>query len=88
MDMNEWNDRDHNRKLIYILLMMMSSDGNIFRVTDLLWGEFTGHWWIPLTWASDAELWCFIRSAPELTAEQTRETPVIRYTIMLIMTSL
>ena len=27
--------------------------------------EFTGHWWIPLTKASDAELWCFLWSAPE-----------------------
>ena len=25
----------------------------------LLWGEFTGHRWIPLTKASDAELWFF-----------------------------
>ena len=23
--------------------------GNIFRVTAHLWGEFTGHWWIPRT---------------------------------------
>ena len=29
-----------------------------------LWGEFTGHRWIPLTKASDAELWCFLWSAP------------------------
>ena len=27
-------------------------------------GEFTGHRWIPLTKASDAELWCFLWSAP------------------------
>ena len=26
----------------------------IFRVTGHLCGEFTGHWWIPLTKASDA----------------------------------
>ena len=25
-----------------------------------LWGESTGHRWIPLTNASDAELWCFL----------------------------
>ena len=49
--------------------MMMSSNGSIFRVTGLLWGEFTGHRWIPLTKASDAELWCFLWS----TAEQTIE---------------
>ena len=28
---------------------MTSSNGNIFRVTDLLCGEFTGHRWIPRT---------------------------------------
>ena len=28
------------------------------------WGEFTGHRWIPPTKASDAELWCFLWSAP------------------------
>ena len=44
---------------------MTSSNGNIFRVTGPLWGEFTGHRWIPLTKASDAELWYFLWSAPE-----------------------
>ena len=29
-----------------------------------LWGEFTGHRWIPLTKASDADLRCFRWSAP------------------------
>ena len=28
---------------------MTSSNGNTFRVTGLLWEEFTGHRWIPLT---------------------------------------
>ena len=41
--------------------MMTSSNGNIFRVTGRLCGEFTGHRWIPRTKASDAELWCFMR---------------------------
>ena len=44
--------------------MMTSSNGNIFRVTGPLWGEFTGDRWIPHTKASDAELWCFLWSAP------------------------
>ena len=50
-----------------------------FCVTGLLCGECTGHRWIPftITKASDAELWCFLLSAPEQTAEQTIETPVI-----------
>ena len=30
---------------------MTSSNGNIFRVTGHLCGEFTGHWWIPHTMA-------------------------------------
>ena len=68
--------------------LMMSSNGNIFRVTGPLWGEFTGHRWIPLTKASDAELWCFPWSAPEQTVDQTIETPVIWDAITLIMMSL
>ena len=46
----------------YAVTMMTSSNGNIFRVTVPLCGEFTGHRWIPLTKASDAELWCFLWS--------------------------
>ena len=38
--------------------MITSSNGNIFRVTGPLCGEFTGHRWIPLTKANDAEHWC------------------------------
>ena len=45
--------------------MMTSSNGNIFRVTGHLCGEFTGHRWIPRTKANDAELWWFLWSAPE-----------------------
>ena len=45
--------------------MMASSNGNIFRVTGHLCGEFTGPRWIPHTKASDAELWCFLWSASE-----------------------
>ena len=39
--------------------MITSSNGNIFRVSGHLYGEFNVHWWIPRTKASDAELWCF-----------------------------
>ena len=46
-------------------IIMTSSNGNIFRVTGLLCREFTGHQWIPCTKSSDAELWCFLWSAPE-----------------------
>ena len=45
--------------------MMTSSNGNIFRVTGHLCGEYTGPRWIPRTMASDAELWCFLWSASE-----------------------
>ena len=38
---------------------MTSSNGDIFRITGHLCGEFTGHRWIPRTKASDAELWFF-----------------------------
>ena len=48
-----------------INIMMTSSNGNIYRVTDPLCGEFTGHRWIRRTKASDAELWCILSSAPE-----------------------
>ena len=40
--------------------MMMSPNGNIFRVIGPLCGEFTGDRWIPSTKASDAELLCFL----------------------------
>ena len=46
------------------VFMVMSSNGNVFRVTDPLCGEFTGHRWIPLTKTSDAELWWFLWSVP------------------------
>ena len=46
-------------------IMMTSSNGNNFRVTGHLCGEFTGTRWIPRTKASDAELWCFPWSASE-----------------------
>ena len=48
----------------------------------------TGNRWIPLTKASDAELWCFLRSALEQTVDQTIETPMIWNAIALIMTPL
>ena len=43
---------------VKVFIMMTPSNGDIFRVTDSLCGEFTGHPWISLTKASDAEL-CF-----------------------------
>ena len=42
-----------------VMVMMTSSNGNIFRVTGHLCGEFTGLRWIHRTKASDAGLWFF-----------------------------
>ena len=50
---------------ITVVYIMTSSNGNIFRVTGHLCGEFTDLRWIPRTKASDAELWCFLWSASE-----------------------
>ena len=55
----------YNTDTIYLIYMMTSSNGNIFRVTGPLCGEFTGQRWIPRTKASNAELWCFLWSASE-----------------------
>ena len=63
--------------------MITSSNGTIFRVTGLLCGEFTSHWWSPRTKASNAELWCFLWSAPEWTIARL----VIWDAIAPIMTS-
>ena len=65
---------------------MYLHDDVIFRVTGPLWGESTGHQWIPLKNASDAEFWCFLSYVPEQTVEQAMETPVIWDAIVLIMT--
>ena len=60
--LNDWHS---DLLLVWIQYMMTSSNGNIFRVTGHLCGEFTGPRWIPRTKASDAELWCFLWYAPE-----------------------
>ena len=42
-----WNWFSPSLRLRMFVHMMTSSNGNIFRVTDHLCGEFTGHRWIP-----------------------------------------
>ena len=58
---------DHSCMLSCKMLrpMMTSSNGNSFRVTGHLCGEFTGPRWIPRTKASDAGLWCFFDLRPD-----------------------
>ena len=60
----------------YDIIMVTSSNGNIFRVAGPLWGEFTGHQWIPPTKPNDAELWCFLWCCQKL--------PEIWYTLLQI----
>ena len=64
------------------------SNRTIFRVTGPLCGEFTGTRWIPLTKASDAELWRFLSSAPWINGWVNNREVVIWDGIALIMTSL
>ena len=45
-------------------IKMTSPNENIFRTTGPMCGKSIGHRWIPLTKASDAELWCFLWSLP------------------------
>ena len=46
-------------KVTPTIALMTSSNGNIFRVTLFLWGDFIGHRCILLTKARDGELWYF-----------------------------
>ena len=55
--------------IVIIDVMLTSANGDIFRVTGPLCGEFIGHRWIPVRKAYDADLLCFLWSAPEETVE-------------------
>ena len=75
----KWSLRYYTETTIYEQHMMTSSNGDIFRVTGHLCGEFTGHQWIPHTKARDAELWCFLWSAPCINGwVNNREAGVLR----------
>ena len=50
-------------------IMVTPSNANLLRVTGPLCGEFTGHWWIPLTQARCGEPWCSLWSPPNPTVE-------------------
>ena len=66
----------------------MISNENIFRFTGPMWDESTGHRWIPLTKANEAEVLCFIWSTPQQTVEQTIGNLVMWDVIALFITSL
>ena len=70
MDLRRWQ----TQFIPSLMGMMTSSNGNIFHVTGLMWGETSGHRWFPLTKACDAELWWFLWSATQKTVEQTMES--------------
>ena len=67
--------------IVYVLYWLTFHDDVIkWKHLTRYWplcGEFTGHRWILLTKASDAELRCFLWSVPEQMADQTIETPMI-----------
>ena len=65
-----------------VSIMMTSWHGLAFYITGPLWGEPTAHWWIPLTKASNVELWCFVRYWPEEAVEHTIELLVIWDAVM------
>ena len=63
-------------KNVEVKSMMTSSNERVFfRVTDPLWEEFTGDQWIPLTKASDAELWCLSNCLSKRGRRRWFETP-------------
>ena len=68
--------------------VITSTNGKNCRVTGPLWGESTGHRWIPLTKASDAKLWYFfdVRMNKRL-SKQNREAGDLN-ALTLIVTSL
>ena len=49
--------------IVTLLPIMAASNDNFFRVTGPLCGKFTGLRWIPVTKASNTDLWCFLWSA-------------------------
>ena len=69
------------------MYMITSSNGNFFRVTGVLCGEFTGHRWILLRKARRGDL-MFSLICAWINDWETIETPVIWDVIALIMTSL
>ena len=59
-----WRLRQWIGSSLIQVIMMKSSNGNIFRVTGHLCGEFTDHRWIPRTKASDGSFDVFFDLHP------------------------
>ena len=94
-----WESRIHTRKILGVHCMVFRHRKSALNAWWCHQMEiFPCYWpfmrgihpspWIPLTKASDTELWCFLWSAPEQTIEKKIKTPVIWVAIALIMTSL
>ena len=66
-----WSLWDFRSQVCHTHIMMTSLNGNIFRVTSPLYGEFTGQLWIPNTKASDAEIWYFDRRLNKRLSKQS-----------------
>ena len=64
--------------------MMTSWHGIAFYITCTLRGKFAGPRWIPLTKASNMELWCFLCCQPEQAVEQTIDLRAIWDAMALI----
>ena len=78
------------QQLIPIRLSIYKYHDDVIKLKHLppYWSFVRGIHWSPvasLTKASDAELWCVLKSAPEPTIELTIETPVIWDATALVM---
>ena len=84
VSLNGGSSQNTRHQFCRFICMITSSNGNIFRVTGLCVGNSPGNVEFPC----DAELWCFLWSAPEPTIAQTIETPVTWDATAIIITSL
>ena len=65
-----WHENIYSIHLSTLMIVMMvSSNGDIFPVTDLLCKEFPSTQWTPLPKATEAKLCCFLRCVPEQNVE-------------------
>ena len=70
-------------QLIGNLTKMTSCHGNDFCITDPIWGESTGDWWLPLTKTSKVEFWC-VSPLDSRAVELTVELSIIWDAMMLM----